>query len=112
MTQPAHPADLQSAIAGYMRQRPGTALDLDDIARGAGATRAATSTMLCRIVNGEARDYPITRSGRARYTWMPLDDPAKVARIAQVIMDLTDAAAEVAATLAAQALVAAASSRR
>ena len=70
MTQPAHPADLQAAIAEYMRQRPGTALDLDDIARAVGATRSATSTMLCRIVNGEARDYPSARTGRAKYTWM------------------------------------------
>lgn len=109
MTQAARPADLQSAIAEYMRQRPGTDLDVDDIARGAGATRTAASTMLCRIVNGEARDYPITRTGRARYTWTPPGDAAKVARIAQVIMDLTGASTQLATTLAAKALAEAAS---
>jgi hypothetical protein len=98
------PADLQSAIAAYMKQRPGTRLTLEDIARGVGATRGAASTMLCRIVNGEARPYPITRTGRAAYTWRSLDDATTIATLAKVIADLTGVHADLATTLAAWTL--------
>lgn len=103
-SQSSGQADLQSAIAGYMRQRPGQLLVLDGIARGVGMTRTAVSTMLCRIVNGEARDYPIERTGRATYTWIPLDDAAIAVRLARTIADLTGADASLAATVATRVL--------
>ncbi len=53
--------------------------------------------MARRIVNGEARPYPITRAGRATYTWTLTDDAATIATLAQVIADLTGAGADLAA---------------
>lgn len=63
--------------------------------------------MLCRIVNGEARDYPIERTGRARYTWLTLDAATAAAGLARVITDLTGVDAELATSLAGAAVASA-----
>lgn len=85
MTTPTPGADLQTALAAYMSRHAGRPIGLDELATATHSGRAEVHVMLTRIVNGEARPYPIIREGRAAYTWVhdPADHPACV----QVLTD-------------------------
>jgi hypothetical protein len=94
--------DLQTRIAAYMSRQRTRKVSLDEICRAVNAERGATSLMMSRIVNGEARPYPIVRSGRAQYTWVhdPSDHPANLAVLAEIIGYVTGADHDQAAQLA------------
>lgn len=95
------PADLQAAIAAYLAKTPGRPVPVDELAVNVKATSGMVSVILSRIVSGEARPYPIIRSGRGQYTWVhdPADHPAHLAVLTEMIGYMTgdQAHAEVAA---------------
>jgi hypothetical protein len=84
--------DLQSTIAAYMSKFPNLPLPLADIAAGTGLTQTQAQLILDRIVKGEARPYPITKTSRG-YRWITTagDRPASVAVLAEMIGYVTGA---------------------
>jgi hypothetical protein len=84
--------DLQTVIAGYMSKFPNLPLPLADIAAGTGLTQTQAQLMLDRIVAGEARPYPITKTSRG-YRWITTrgDRHASLAVLAEMIGYVTGA---------------------
>jgi hypothetical protein len=98
--------DLQAALAGYLAAQKRRPVHLDELCQATRANRAAVSTVMARIVNGEARPYPVVRAGRGTYLWVhdPADRPAIVAVLAEMIGYMTGAGHDEAAELAATVL--------
>lgn len=99
--------DLQSRIAAYMSRQRTRQVSLDELCQAIpSANRAAISSVMARITAGEARPYPIVRSGRGVYTWVhdPADRPAQLAVLAEIIGYVTGLDHDNAADLAGQVL--------
>jgi hypothetical protein len=101
--------DMQTAIAAYMSKFPNLPLPLADIAGGTGLTQSQVQLTLERILAGEARPYPITKTSRG-YRWITTlgDRHASVAVLAEMIGYCTGADPGRAAELASRVLRAAA----
>ena len=99
--------DLQSVIAAYMSRQRTRRVTLDELCQAIpSANRNTLSVALSKIVAGEARPYPIVRSGRGVYTWVhdPADRPAHLAVLAEIIGYMTGLDHDNAADLAGQVL--------